>query len=118
MSNGGKQKRKFSSKRKEEEVEIDDVPYVIREMMGPELSKWTSLNADRVQLKNGVPVGMKAVDDLYASLICLCLYSQDGKLVDKAKISAWPASLQKELYFICQAMNALDDDAKDAEKKG
>jgi hypothetical protein len=107
--------------RKQKNVTIEDEngvvrPYVVREMMGNIRDQWLNTMAERMKLdKSGTPVGVKEFKGLQTSLICRCLYDQNGKLIPETTIANWPASAQKALFEMCQKLSGLDDSAKDKE---
>jgi hypothetical protein len=109
--------RKFSTKRKEVVVEIDDQLYTVREMTGTQLDAWRTQMGNRIttDAKGNPRVGN--FDRLTASLLVLCLFKPDGSAVGLPEVSSWPASLQKELFDICQDLNGLSVAGEDAAKK-
>lgn len=115
--------RKFSLKRKVVPILIEDengneFECRLEEMTGTERDSWLSGMSRRMKTDaNGNPTGVSSFDGLQADLIGLCL-TQNGVKVPKSEIMKYPASLQTELFKICQEINSLGDKARDEAKNG
>jgi len=115
---GDAPRRSFTTKRKEEVVEIDGQAYTIREMTGTQLDAWRTQMGNRIttDAKGNPRVGN--FDRLTASLLILCIFKPDGNAVGLPEVASWPATLQKELFDICQELNGLTAAGEEAAKKG
>lgn len=115
--------KRYKSGRKRQAVEIEDDEGQVKkfwliEMKGPQLDRWMEISAGRMKLnRKGRPTGKADMKEFHASLICLCLYEEDGKTpVTKEVIAGWGATLQNDLFMDCRKMNGLDDDSEEEEK--
>lgn len=115
--------RKFKLKRKSVPVVMEDengneFACELREMTGAERDQWLNGMAGRMRVDaQGNPVGVAKFDGLQADLIALCLYQADTR-VPKSQIVGYPASVQTELFKICQEINSLGDKAREEAKNG
>jgi hypothetical protein len=110
-------RRKYVTVCQSIDVDIDDKPYKLLEMKGPELTIWTNFSAGRAKFVDGEMVGFNPMESIQAKLISLCAYDENGKPVPEEVIRGWPATTQKGLFEDCQKLNGLDDDSREEEKK-
>jgi len=115
---------KYSLKLKEDPIEIEGLDgvvknYVLRELDG--LQRDTYLDGIGSQMKfnaAGKTAGLKSYKDLQASLLALCVYDDEDKLVPLKDIQTWPAGLQGDLFEIANKMSRLDKGVKAEEGNG
>jgi hypothetical protein len=93
--------------------------YEIREMTALQRDSYMDALSERVIIdKDGKAAGIKKFDGMQADLVARCLF-QDGKLVTREAIQAWPASTVAGLFDECQKLNRLNVVEKaDAVKNG
>jgi hypothetical protein len=103
--------------RREQPVDIDGERYLLREMTGNELDEWRSTVGNRISVDKSGVQKVTNFDKFTASLIACCLIDPAGKRVDQTVIANWPATAQKRLFEMCQALNGLTLEAEEAEKK-
>ena len=112
------ERKKFTCVAKSVEIEIDDKVFTIREFSGDVRSTWLGQMAKRVKLDSkGQQVGTPDIKGAQSSLITLCLFDEDSIAVPGKTIETFPASLEKELFEMCQEINGLNPEAVEAEKK-
>ena len=82
--------------------------YEIREMMAAVRDKYMDQLGDRMKVgPDGKVIGVKKFDGLQASLLSVCLYDKDGKLVPQTVIQAWPGGVVSSLFDEAQRINRL-----------
>ncbi len=109
--------RRLTTKRKEMVVDIDGDLYTVREMTGTQLDSWRTQMGTRIttDAKGNARVGN--FDRITASLLILCVIDPNGKPISLPVVSGWPATLQKELFDLCQQINGLTPEGEEATKK-
>jgi hypothetical protein len=88
----------------------------LREMMGTKKDDWLNFCQKRIKVVDGKASGMNDFKGMEAELISQCFYDEDGKLVPKAKIEPWPATVKSKIFKACQKLNALDDESENQVK--
>lgn len=110
--------RRFTTKRAEELIFIDDQEYKLVELTGAERDAYQDVQLERIKMKDGKAVGVTSTKDLQALLVQKCLRKIDGTEVLVATVKQWPASLLEDLSVTCSEMNRLtkksQDDAKNS----
>lgn len=106
---------KFSLRRKQEEIEIEDLDgqastYYLRELSGAARDKYLNRMKDRMKFDDkGKPCGIKSFDGLQSSLLQETLYDSENKLVERKVLDQFPASVLDALYTKSQELSALDE---------
>jgi hypothetical protein len=118
---------RFSLKLKEQPVLITgadgaDRTFTIREMSGSQAEIYLDVLRDRLIFDTGPDgefkvKGVKGFAGAYESLLSMCLYDQDGKLVSLEAIQLFPSDALKGLFNIAQTMNALNMEGEAEVKK-
>ena len=100
---------KFTRTRKKKEIQIDDEPFYIQEMTGTELGMWRQDMGKRVSND-----GKKVTNfmGLEGELIAKCLFMGSGQPVPKQMINTWPATLQMDLFKMCQDINGMSEEGE------
>ncbi len=95
--------------------------YLLVEMMGPDIEKWTKFQTVRIMgsSRRGRPDPKDAdFKDFNANLIALCLWDEAGEnRIPVSTIKEWPASTLNGLFDYCQTMNGLNDEGREQAKK-
>lgn len=105
---------RFSLKREEIPVVLEtedgtEKKAVLREMSGRERDAYLNKMSSKVNFNSkGELSSIKNYDGLQASLLSMCLYDEDGKLIPIEEIQKFPTKTQATLYKEAQKMNALD----------
>ena len=114
---------KFSLKRKEEPIELEDVDGNIlqcklRELSGEERDAFLSMMNDKVKYTGeGKSAGFRDYNDVESKLVSMALIGPDGKNIEAKVIKTYPASVQAGLFDLAQKMNGLDKEADERAKK-
>lgn len=109
---------KFSLKRREIPVEIDERKYTLREMDGYHRDMYLNIvTKSQTGSMDGKTIRVKNFEGLQAKLISLCLYNESNELVPSEEIQKWPAAMQTGLFKECQGLNGLDDDIKEDDEE-
>ena len=107
----------FSLRRKETEVEIEGVSYILRELTGLQRDTYLDEVGERINYNaEGKAQGMRH-SGLQSLLISMSLYTTDGKLVEASVVKEWPASVQAGLFDEAQKLSGLVTAPKAPEKK-
>lgn len=107
---------KFELFGKEQDVMIGDCAYKIKELSAAQVAKWKNLQSKNIRTDiQGRPAGFKTLDGFESSLISLCLYDENGRLVPAQTINEWPSSTVTPLFKLCLKINGLDEDAETRE---
>ncbi len=113
---------KFSLKRIEQDVDLEQVDGTIlkcklKELSGLERDRYQSMMAEKIKFgPNGKPAGMKDYKDIEVSLISMSLYGPDGKNLLPPQIGQFPAKVQQALFEAAAALSGLDQKAVDDAK--
>lgn len=108
---------KFALDLKEQEIEIGNKPYKIKELTALEVGKWKDEQAKKVKLDaQNRPMGIKSHVGLESGLISLCLFDEQDRKVPIDVINTWPSSLVIPLFKACFELNGLNSEADDNSK--
>jgi len=108
-------RKSFSLKLKEEEIDIDGVPYRLRELTGAQRDAYIKTQSDRAERNvEGKVIGVKNFDGIHTKLLSMSLVDASGKLVKEEVLRSWPSSVCEALYTAAQELSGLDK----AEEKG
>lgn len=116
------EKLSLSLKRNEREVELtseDGVTkvYTIIEMTGMQRDLYISSVMKKGKFDADGKISPQGdISGLQASLISMCLYDNDHKLVPPSFIHAMPTTTQNALFEACSKINGLDKTAEDDSK--
>ena len=106
---------------KEEEVQIGNDNYVVREFDGGARDSYMEDLTARVveeEVKGERKSVVKRVAGLQVHLLSLCLFPKGRNIpVEKAVISKWPATVIDELAKIASSINQLDKKPEVQEKE-
>lgn len=92
--------------------------YLLREMMGPDVAKWQEFDAGRIKVtRNRIDMAPDAFKEYSATLINLCMFDESDTKVTKAQVLKWPSTTINGIFDICQTMNGLNAEGRDAAKK-
>ena len=100
---------KYSFKHQEEEIivnegESDEQRFVLFEMKASARGAYIDQARTRIDAQNRV----SKMNGVESELLCKCLRTLDGKLVEAKVIQEWPGGLVADLYTRAQILNRLD----------
>jgi hypothetical protein len=104
--------KKFTLKRREKQVEVEDeqggtLHLTIREISGADRDSYMSLLASKVRLgPDGKTQSIKDTTGIHTGLLALCIYD-DGKLIPKKTIEGWPSSTVEGLFELAADLSGL-----------
>ena len=85
-----------------------EINFELREMVSSVRDKYLDQLGERMKIGvDGKVAGVRKFDGLQASLLAVCLYDAEGKLVKKEVIQDWPAGTVSALFQEAQKLNAL-----------
>ena len=105
---------KFSLKRKELPIVLEDVSgvekrFVLREFSSRDFTTYLSDMGERVKMHDGKVVGLNSYEGVQTKLISLCLFDEEGKSVKVSVIDEFPASVVNALFNGAQELNGLGE---------
>lgn len=116
------ERKKFTLKRKEIPIDIEDSEGKIRtyrmvEMEGTLRDRYMTDISHRMKTgPDGKPTGMlRDVTKLHSSLLNLCLFDDQNTAVTVDNLQKWPATVLSELYEMALDLNALREQDKEEE---
>ena len=115
--------RRFKKLRKREQIVIEDEhgqdhSYTLMELMGDQREVFIDKTSAGMKFNNKGEVVSGSIRGLHARLISMsCLDDVTGKYVPEKEIATWPATMQKDIYEMCQKLSALDKEAESDSKK-
>lgn len=118
-----KEKRRFRTVLREEEIELENKDgvvkeYIVREMMGDEKERWQTTQGDRVRIVDGKPAGIRDFKDMQPGLVARCLFEKEtGKQMSIQEIRKWPASMLEDLYELCLDVCGFTKESQEEVKK-
>jgi hypothetical protein len=113
--------KRFSLKRKEIPIEIEDesgavMTYTLKELNGTNRDLYLTRMSKKMKMNDSKPAGISDFDGLQASLISLSLFDNQGRSVGVPVIQNFPASVQTELFNLAQELSGLDQKAEEEAK--
>jgi len=118
--------KRFSTKKKQEPVVIDDQDYMVVQMTGKAKEQWQGEMNARFDYSADVenPI-IKDTNGVFWGLLSRCLFkvsTHDPKnplipLKREEVEDVWPSEIQEEIYKICQRINGLSKEGVDEAKK-
>lgn len=82
--------------------------YVLREMSGAQRDQYLNFVGSRVKCdEKGNPIRMSSHDGIHAALLSRCLEDDQGKLLTKETIEAFPSTALVQLFIAAQTLNGL-----------
>ena len=109
----------FQTTLKEVSVTIDDKEYVMRELDGRQKGKYLNKMGGRIVLNNkGEVSSFKDYAGLESTLLSLCLYDSENKLVPATvmdgteKEQGWPSTVLNSLFNAAQDLSGLNEEAR------
>jgi len=106
----------FTLSLKEVPVTLDGKEYKLVELNAKQRDQFLNGVGGRMKYVNGKLQGMSNYEGLQASLLSLCLYDSEGKLVKTDIIQSFPAGLVSKLFKEAQKISGLDEDAAQESK--
>lgn len=93
------------------------VTFTIKEMSKGSMTSWMKTWSRRLrETRNGKKETNKSFDDFLLTMIGLCVYGPDGKLVERRRAAEWGHRLKFWTFNKCQEVNGLTD--KVVQKEG
>lgn len=115
--------KRFTTKRKEMKVEIENddgviATYIIREMTTPEREEWLNTLQKRYQFDgNGNIIGLNDYMGMTEKLVIKTLFSEQGEPVTGSTIRKWSSSTVRALFIEAQRLNGLNEEGVSDIKK-
>jgi len=113
----------FETTLKEVPVTIDSKSYILRELDGRQKGKYLNKMGGRIVLdKEGNIKAFKDYAGLESTLLSLCIYDSDNKLVEALVMDGtedkrgWPSSMLGELFDAAQELSGLNEEARKKQK--
>lgn len=117
------QKKKFTSVKKTEVIEVDGVEYIIEAMSGSKTEAYRETLQSRFQSDPNDPSKQRMVSvvNTYKDLFSRCMFKalpgSNRVPCDGSEADLWPDEVCSEVFAICQRVCGLTDDAEDDAKK-
>lgn len=93
-----------------ENADGQEVKYEIRELKAAVRDKYVDKLQGRLKLNNkGEVVGLTQYAGMQADLLTICMYTEEGKLVDKVTLDQWPGTSVQKLFHGAQTLNGFRD---------
>lgn len=103
----------FETTLKEVSVTIDSKPYVLRELDGRQKGKYLNKMGSRITLNaKGEVASFKDYAGLESTLLELCLYDNEDKLVPANVMETWPSTILTRLFDAAQDLSGLNEEAR------
>ena len=103
----------FETTLKEVPVTIDGVAYVMRELDGRQKGKYLNKMGGRIVLNNkGEVSSFKDYAGLESTLLELCVYDSDNKLVPASVMDLWPSTMLTKLFNAAQELSGLNEEGR------
>jgi hypothetical protein len=103
----------FKTTLKEIPVEIDDKVYILRELDGTQKGKYLNKMGSRIVLNSSGQIqSFKDYSGLETTLLAVCLYDEDDKLVESSVMQSWPSTVLGGLFDLAQGLSGLDEESK------
>lgn len=94
-------------------VKIDGADFTLRELDGLTKGKYLNKMGSRIVLNDqGKVAGFKDYGGLETTLLGLCLYDAEGKLVPIPVMDKWPSNVLSKLFDAAQDLSALNEEAR------
>ena len=107
----------FETTLKEVPVTIDNVVYTMRELDGRQKGKYLNKMGGRIVLNDeGKVRAFKDYAGLESTLLELCLYDNDDKLVPSNIMEVWPSTVLGKLFDAAQELSGLDEESRKKQK--
>lgn len=91
--------------------------YVLRELTGKQKGQYLNGMNTRLSIsEDGKVTGIKNFDGIETSLLCRCLYNEEGKLVSESELQELPARVLKQLFDAAQTLSGLNKEGTDKAK--
>lgn len=92
--------------------------YTLEEMGCKDREGYLSASGKRVKMTGGaINVGGMSFDGLHAELLCRCMYhKEEHKRITPAEVAAFRSGMAAKLFTRAQAINGLDQGAKERAK--
>jgi len=91
-----------------------EVEYTMMELTGAQRDAFLNDQTKRTSGKDGNLV--KNFTGMFSSLLKLCLYDPEGKLVTTKEIDGWPSEMTTDLFLQAVELSGLNKKAEEAEK--
>ena len=119
--NGHVEPRRFTLKRKEIPLELENPDgsldnFIMRELVGIQRDAWLNKMKKKGEISTGGAIKVTDFTNLQADLLCMCIYDSNDKLVELKTLQNWPASLQSELWDMAQELSGLKAKATEEAK--
>ena len=112
----------FTTVLEEQKVKLDSgggvvKEYTLKELTGPQREDFLDNLGTRLRYgDNGKPQGLKKHRGLQASLLKMCLYGDDEKLVAKDFLDTLPTRTIEGLFKAAQTISGLNEDGAEEAK--
>lgn len=85
-----------------------EVKYEIRELKAATRDSYVDKLQGRLNVdKKGNVVGLKQYSGMQGDLLTICMYGEDGKLVDRKELAQWPGTMVTKLFHAAQTVNGF-----------
>ena len=103
----------FETTLKEVPVTVDGKSYILRELDGRQKGKYLNKMGSRIVLNNkGEVSSFKDYAGLESTLLELCFYDEENKLVPSAVMDTWPSTILTTLFDEAQILSGLNEEAR------
>ena len=109
----------FETTLKEVPVTVDGKSYILRELDGRQKGKYLNKMGGRIVLNSkGEVSSFKDYAGLESTLLSLCLYGEDGKLVPPSIMdgtpdtTGWPSTVLGKLFDAAQDLSGLNEESR------
>src|SRR5438093_101548 len=106
--------KRFTKKRKTEDIEIEENDgsigkYTIKELEGTQRQEFIRLVSSRMKPgPDGQPTSLESTGELEIKLIAASVYDPSGKLVTEQEVLQWPSTIITGIFEISSHLSALD----------
>jgi len=113
--------RKYSLKLKEMPITILDAngqqkDYTMHELSGKQRAQYLNEMNERISISPDGKTEIKDFEGIQESLLSKCLKDENGKLIELAVLSEYPASTLSDLFDDAQTLSGLDIKARQKAK--
>ena len=102
---------KLTLTKKEEQVEIDEKVYTIRELGGKQRDAYMDWMGKHTKVIAGQVQGLTSYDGLQTYLLAMCLFDEHNDPVKESTMADWPSSTLSALWDMAQKLNGLSGEA-------